>query len=135
MRLIQKSARAFILINVNPFPKGSCSASGQPSQSPSFSDSDFVPQIRSIETFKIFDTIYIITAGGPGISSMSASMYAYQVGLRNFNVGKAAALCVIMLIFVLLVSQVIQRVQKARDRKLQQALAELSDDSFTAYSD
>lgn len=66
---------------------------------------------------------------------MSASMYAYQVGLRNFNVGKAAALCVIMLIFVLLVSQVIQRVQKARDRKLQQALAELSDDSFTAYSD
>lgn len=91
--------------------------------------------LRSIETFKIFDTIYIITAGGPGISSMSASMYAYQVGLRNFNVGKAAALCVIMLIFVLLISQVIQRVQKARDRKLQQALAELSDDSFTTYSD
>lgn len=62
--------------------------------------------LRSIETFKIFDTIYIITAGGPGISSMSTSMYAYQVGLRNFNLGKAAAMCLIMLAVVLAVFKI-----------------------------
>lgn len=73
--------------------------------------------LRAIETFKIFDTVYIITAGGPGISSMSASMYAYQIGMRNFDLGKAAALCVIMLVFVLLVSSLIMKIQQLIQNK------------------
>lgn len=90
--------------------------------------------LRSIETFKIFDTIYIVTAGGPGVSSMSASMYAYQVGLRNFTLGKAAALCVIMLIVVMGVSQIVTKIQAARKKK---ALAELStvDVDFSQYEE
>ena len=92
--------------------------------------------LRSIETFKIFDTIYIITAGGPGVSSMSASMYAYQVGLRNFNVGKAAALCVIMLIIVLGVSQVIMKVQEKRKAALIAKLDALAmEEDFSVYEE
>lgn len=90
--------------------------------------------LRAIETFKIFDTIYIITAGGPGISSMSASMYAYQIGLRNFNVGKAAAMCVIMLAFVLIVSQIVQRIHAARIKKIDSELANISEEDFSVYS-
>lgn len=91
--------------------------------------------LRAIETFKIFDTIYIITAGGPGVSSMSASMYAYQVGLRNFTLGKSAALCVIMLVFVLAVAQVVTGIQKGRTRRLQASLRLTEDEDFSVYED
>ncbi len=91
--------------------------------------------LRAIETFKIFDTIYIITAGGPGVSSMSASMYAYQVGLRNFTLGKSAALCVIMLVFVLAVAQVVTGIQKERTRRLQASLRLTEDEDFSVYED
>ncbi len=91
--------------------------------------------LRAIETFKIFDTIYIITAGGPGVSSMSASMYAYQVGLRNFTLGKSAALCVIMLVFVLAVAQVVTSIQKGRTRRLQASLRLTEDEDFSVYED
>lgn len=73
--------------------------------------------LRSIETFKIFDTVYIVTAGGPGVSSMSSSMYAYQVGLRNFSLGKSAALCVLMLIAVMGVSQAATKIRANRRKK------------------
>lgn len=90
--------------------------------------------LRSIETFKIFDTIYITTAGGPGVSSMSSSMYAYQVGLRNFSLGKSAALCVIMLIFLMLVSQIVQKVQANRKKKQMEIIIPVDVD-FSQYEE
>lgn len=90
--------------------------------------------LRAIETFKIFDTIYIITAGGPGVSSMSSSMYAYQVGLRNFSLGKSAALCVIMLVIVMVVSQIIMKVQKhAKEKRISQLVT--ADVDFSQYEE
>lgn len=91
--------------------------------------------LRSIETFKIFDTIYIITAGGPGVSSMSASMYAYQVGLRNFSLGKSAALCVIMLVILLAAAQVVAAVRKRRAKRLQDILALAEDEDIAVYDE
>lgn len=70
--------------------------------------------LRSIETFKIFDTIYVITAGGPGISTMPTTMYAYQVGMRNMQLGRAAAMCIIMLLIVLVGATVFNKLAKKR---------------------
>jgi multiple sugar transport system permease protein len=70
--------------------------------------------LRSIETFKIFDTIYVITAGGPGISTMSTTMYAYQVGMRNMQLGRAAAMCIIMLLIVLVSATIFNKLSKKR---------------------
>ena len=91
--------------------------------------------LRAIETFKIFDTVYIITAGGPGVSSMSASMYAYQVGLRNFNIGKSAAMCVIMLLIVMIVSKIVTKITSKRKQRM--ALTNLVTDNidFTIYDE
>lgn len=91
--------------------------------------------LRAIETFKIFDTVYIITAGGPGVSSMSASMYAYQVGLRNFNLGKAAAMCVIMLIIVMLVSNIVTKFLAKRKQRLAQTHVVTDNIDFTLYDE
>ncbi|MHC1773739.1 MAG: carbohydrate ABC transporter permease [Flexilinea sp.] len=90
--------------------------------------------LRAIETFKIFDTIYIITAGGPGISSMSSTMYAYQVGLRNFNLGKAAAMCVLILVVIMLFSEIVTKAMaKNKERKEAQALAVVADVDFSEH--
>ena len=91
--------------------------------------------LRAIETFKIFDTIYIITAGGPGVSSMSASMYAYQVGLRNFNLGKSAALCVIMLIIVLGVSMTVNKVRAKKSAAAAAKLEMVAEEDFSVYDE
>ena len=91
--------------------------------------------LRAIETFKIFDTIYIVTAGGPGVSSMSASMYAYQVGLRNFTLGKAAALCVIMLVIVLAAAQIVGSIRARRAKRAAEALQFIGDDDFSVYDE
>jgi multiple sugar transport system permease protein len=59
--------------------------------------------LRSIETFKIFDTIFVITSGGPGTATTTSTIYAYTAGLRNFNLSYAAAVCIILLIIVIVV--------------------------------
>ena len=65
---------------------------------------------------------------------MSSSMYAYQVGLRNFSLGKSAALCVIMLIFLMLVSQIVQKVQANRKKKQMEIIIPVDVD-FSQYEE
>ena len=48
--------------------------------------------IRSIEMLKIADVIVVLTNGGPGIATESLTLYAYRVGVVNFDLGYAATL-------------------------------------------
>ncbi|MCB2011864.1 MAG: sugar ABC transporter permease, partial [Geminicoccaceae bacterium] len=41
--------------------------------------------IRIIEGFKIVDTVFVLTGGGPGISTETLTLHAYQEGLKKFN--------------------------------------------------
>jgi multiple sugar transport system permease protein len=56
--------------------------------------------IRSIETFKIFDAIYILTRGGPGASTETISMYMYNGAFVFFRIGYIAAAALIVLVLV-----------------------------------
>ncbi|MFT7212828.1 MAG: multiple sugar transport system permease protein, partial [Granulosicoccus sp.] len=47
---------------------------------------------RTIETFKIFDIIYIITEGGPGSSTESIAVNIYRMAFQNFRTSRAGAL-------------------------------------------
>ena len=38
--------------------------------------------IRSIDTLKIFDQVYILTGGAPGESTVTLSMFAYRIGFN-----------------------------------------------------
>ena len=49
--------------------------------------------IRSIEMLKIADVIVVLTNGGPGIATESLTLYAYRVGVVNFDLGYAADAC------------------------------------------
>ncbi len=61
--------------------------------------------IRFIDSFKIFDTIFVMTRGGPANATETLSIYTYKVGLNFFNMGYAATLSYVILIIITLASQ------------------------------
>jgi multiple sugar transport system permease protein len=46
---------------------------------------------RMIDAFKLFDSIYILTLGGPGTATTTISFYLYQQVFPQFKFGEAAA--------------------------------------------
>ncbi len=58
--------------------------------------------IGFVDLVKIFDTVYIMTAGGPGGSTETLTFYTYHTGVRFFHVGYGAALSFYILGAVLL---------------------------------
>jgi multiple sugar transport system permease protein len=62
--------------------------------------------LRAIDAWRIFDKIWILTGGGPGMSTETAAIYAYRVNFRWWNIGYGAALATTLLIMVGLYSLV-----------------------------
>ena len=56
--------------------------------------------VRSIETFKIFDPVYILTRGGPGASTETISMFMYNGAFVYFRIGYIAAAGLLVLTVV-----------------------------------
>jgi multiple sugar transport system permease protein len=57
----------------------------------------FVLAIRSMDCFRVFDSIYVLTGGGPGVATETLTYYNYTLAFRLFEMGKAAALGVLTL--------------------------------------
>lgn len=70
--------------------------------------------IRALEAFKLFDISVVMTGGGPGTSTEAVTMYAYQVGLKNGNLGYASAIAYALLIMVIISSTVFLRTMRQR---------------------
>lgn len=64
---------------------------------------------RSIDTIKIFDSVYILTGGGPGDYTATLSVLDYKVGFTYFRVGEAAAFSWLIVILINIVTTVILR--------------------------
>lgn len=60
--------------------------------------------LRTIWIFNNFDTIYLITGGGPANLTQTVPIYAYNVGWGVKQLGVSSAVTVILLIFLLIVS-------------------------------
>lgn len=60
--------------------------------------------LRTIWIFNNFDTIYLITGGGPASLTQTVPIYAYNVGWGVKQLGVSSAVTVILLIFLLIVS-------------------------------
>lgn len=61
---------------------------------------------RTIETFKTFDLVFLITAGGPGSSTETIAVYAYRQGFQNFRTSEASALAYIILFVVIVLTSI-----------------------------
>jgi multiple sugar transport system permease protein len=70
-----------------------------------------------IDLFRAFDTIWVITGGGPGDASETLNMLLYRLGFQNLNFGRASALALIMLAIVLIATRPLtKRLVARRDR-------------------
>jgi multiple sugar transport system permease protein len=64
---------------------------------------------RVIDTFRIFDVIYLLTAGGPARATETVSIYVYRYGFQSFNLGYASAASYIMILIMLVIAAVLAR--------------------------
>ena len=60
---------------------------------------------RSIDAFKTFDIIFVLTGGGPGIATRTLNLLAYKQGIEFLSMGYAAAIAIVMLLITLAASQ------------------------------
>jgi multiple sugar transport system permease protein len=74
--------------------------------------------LRGIDAFKAFDTIFVITNGGPGTSTQTVTFFAYQEGFGWFNLGYASAVAIVLLV---LVTVLVHYFQKYTRMKVAQA--------------
>ena len=59
---------------------------------------------RTVWAFRSFDLIYSLTSGGPGTSTMTLAYIIYQAAFKDWKMGYACALAVVLLVFVLIVN-------------------------------
>ncbi|NNE80744.1 MAG: sugar ABC transporter permease [Silicimonas sp.] len=59
---------------------------------------------RTIETFKLFDIVYIITEGGPGSSTETIAVFLYRNAFQFFQTSRSAALAYIVLFIVIVLT-------------------------------
>ena len=52
--------------------------------------------LRLIDAFKVFDTIFLLTGGGPGIATESTSLFVYKTVFDFWNLGPATATAVVI---------------------------------------
>jgi ABC-type sugar transport system permease subunit len=64
----------------------------------------FVLVTGVIGSFQVFDTVYVMTNGGPGDSTTVMNQLIYFNGFRGFRIGAASALSVILFLVILAVT-------------------------------
>jgi sorbitol/mannitol transport system permease protein len=60
--------------------------------------------LGAIYLVNTFDTIYMLTQGGPGIASANLPFYIYQRAFLGFDMGQAAAMGVVVVIFTMFIA-------------------------------
>ncbi|NHC46694.1 carbohydrate ABC transporter permease [Motilibacter aurantiacus] len=60
---------------------------------------------RAIEAFRLFDLVYILTNGGPGVSTETLSFHVYKVAFLGFDTGAASAYGILMVLVVIVLAQ------------------------------
>ena len=78
--------------------------------------------IRLVDAIRVFDLIYVMTRGGPGSSSLVASVNAFSI-FQSGDLGQTAAFGIILLILVNLVVAIFIRYLWRQERQMHTAKA------------
>jgi len=60
--------------------------------------------LRTMDAFKIFDIVFLMTGGAPGNSTATTSYLIYRVSTQYLQVGRGSAMTYIMLVIIILIS-------------------------------
>jgi len=66
----------------------------------------FVLVTGVIGSFQVFDTVYVMTAGGPGNATEVASLNIYNTAFAGFRIGEASAMSVVLFLVILAITVV-----------------------------
>jgi len=70
----------------------------------------FIILLRWIEGLRSFDLIFNMTRGGPGISTETLDLYAYNIGIGvGTRISYAAAMSLIMLLITIVITSVVRK--------------------------
>lgn len=72
----------------------------------------FVVMMLVINSFKVFDLVWLMTNGGPGTSSTMISQYIYNQAFISWDYGKSSAAAMILFIIVALLTAFQFKVEK-----------------------
>lgn len=73
--------------------------------------------LLTVQSFKVFDLIYVMTQGGPGDATLVLSQQIYQTGIVDGEYGYASAISVLLFVLVLAVTLVQFWFNSRRERK------------------
>ena len=68
--------------------------------------------IRTIDAVKAFDTIYVISQGGPGTASETINLYLYLQAFAFYNVGNASAVVVVFFAIIVALALLLLHVRE-----------------------
>jgi multiple sugar transport system permease protein len=60
--------------------------------------------MRTLDAFRVFDLIYVLTGGGPGGSTETMSIYAYKTMFQQTNFGYGSIVVILMVVFVAIIA-------------------------------
>jgi multiple sugar transport system permease protein len=75
--------------------------------------------LRLIDALKNIDLIIVITQGGPGTSTEILNYYAYQTSFLNFQVGRGAALALIVFVVIMALVLLLLGALRSPQREMQ----------------
>ena len=69
---------------------------------------------RLLDAIKLFDTIFIMTGGGPGTNTYTSSFYLYTVGFTQFHLSEATAgSWIILILTAVVITFLVRRLLRA----------------------
>ena len=71
--------------------------------------------LRTMDLLRVFDHIFIITEGGPGLATETLSLYIYRTAFRFSNFGYAAAMSFVLLLITNVISVGYMRLLRTRE--------------------
>ncbi|HID17381.1 TPA: sugar ABC transporter permease [Candidatus Bathyarchaeota archaeon] len=76
---------------------------------------------RTMDALKLFDTLFILTGGGPGDASEVISLRVYREAFQYFHTGFASALSYILLVIIIVLTNIYLRFLMRRPPELRMA--------------
>lgn len=62
--------------------------------------------LRTIDAFRLFDKIFVMTGGGPGTATEIISMSVYRLAFLFFRTGRGSALAIILLVVAIIFTNI-----------------------------
>lgn len=66
----------------------------------------FCAMLRTIDTFRLFEKVNILTGGGPANTTTTITQFMYSYGIKTLKFGFASACAIVMTVFVLGLSSI-----------------------------